>query len=1408
MSTEPHSPPSQPQLSSLGRALLGGDTGNPGTKPSPGPWQPPTAEELQALLPQYHVHRLLGRGGMGAVYQGTQRSLNRPVAIKILSAELDDSDMGFAERFKNEAHAMARLNHPGIVNVYDSGEASSGLLYIVMEFVEGTDVQQMINANGRLQTDHAMAIAAHVCDALAYAHERGIIHRDIKPSNIMVGYDGSVKVADFGLAKIATGASTAGLTLSGMAMGTMHYMAPEALIQGITVDHRADVYAVGVMLYQMLTGKLPQGLFEMPSLQVPGLDPRYDGIISQAMREDREKRYQKISEMRHALDAILTRPVVKADADAATPPAASLLPTQARPQRPGGQRPRPPQQKPQPTVIVQKKGSPLLWVALLAISAVAAWLFLDRAKPAGPKVVEVVELTPVEPKVKTSTPVEPEVKSSDWIPLFNGKDLAGWEALPSNLPVSVVNGMMLIRGADDAKHAGHIFYVGNGSLKSSIPQMRNFEAITTVKTTKKGNSGLRIHANPAPAVSAYNINSTGIEIDLWNEGMEDNGSVPKHRTGSALGILQVATSPFKDDEWFTMRTRVEGNRLQVWLQQEGGESWSQIVDWTQPADWAPPANRRYIRLDAGTLAFWNWLPAQGEVWVKEVKVRSLDAFQIPVVAIAPSVPAPDTEGWLSLFNGKDLTGWELQPAEFPADVQNGAIRIRGSTTIPASGNMYYRGPGNAMPQWTDLEVICTVMTGNKGNSGVFLHSTPGVLNRNRADGVEVQMWNDFSQNGSTGKSGSLQRVAPAATARFGDGDWFMVKARVEGKRVQTWLKKPEETEWWPAADWTQPADWVSPRTDGYIRLGSGTISLQNNPPLDGFALFKDIKVRLLNRPAASSTPTTTTTSSLPAKPTDTFNGHRYQFVPGSTSWAEAKAKAESMGGHLATITSKEENELLLATFKSHLSAEATPLKVSMIWLGGIEEQPGSGWKWVTGEPFQFTAWMPGEPNGEKGGRGQIGHPFMLNFYSGGTLSGWNDNSADAVLASKMLGFIVEWDPVATTAPSPSPTALVASPTLWIDAKGRTLSAKFVRLESGNVLLDITGRVTPVALASLSPESQKIARDLQAAMSPSPARSIPGGAVAATDSGWVPLFPNDSLAGWTGDVAGYRVVDGILASTEKGGDLISPKEYGSFHLKFDLRISAETNSGIGIWADIFSPAGWRAGSGFEVQIQDDTASKFSAQSLHQRHGGIYYFRAPDKLVMGPVGSWNTHEIKVEGTQVTVTINDSVVVNTDIAQLRSPVSGGQPLDVRRKSGHLVFMGRAGTAEFRNVMIKELPSAVGTLPAQDGSGGAAISVTHADVAGRLFKFSRYSFSTMQPLANFILSPNGQVNVGGRASGGPGKNESKWEVRDGKLVFKSTTGKDSVVYDGFRRANGKLWFQGRFLLMNPAPNHVLEEL
>ncbi|MGV3661168.1 MAG: bifunctional serine/threonine-protein kinase/formylglycine-generating enzyme family protein [Prosthecobacter sp.] len=353
-----------------------------------GGWHPPAPEVLQAMLPGFVILEFLARGGMGAVYRGEQASLGRPVAIKILPPQLRDADPNYAQRFKQEARAMARLNHPGIVSVYDFGEMPDGTLYFIMEFINGTDVGHMVARQGRLPSAHAMAITAHVCDALQYAHEHGVVHRDIKPANIMVGYDGRVKVADFGLAKSDRQQDTS-LTVSGHVMGTPHFVAPEALTLGVDVDHRADIYAAGVMLYQMLTGRLPQGVFEMPSLQVSGLDPRYDAIISSAMREDRNQRYQNIRQMRRALDAIVTQPVARTDSPAqpGTAGSAAVMPPRAAPSKPaaGQHYYRPPQSATLP-VRARRKSRSLPWLILATIIVLGGivWLEIAARQPATP----------------------------------------------------------------------------------------------------------------------------------------------------------------------------------------------------------------------------------------------------------------------------------------------------------------------------------------------------------------------------------------------------------------------------------------------------------------------------------------------------------------------------------------------------------------------------------------------------------------------------------------------------------------------------------------------------------------------------------------------------------------------------------------------------------------------------------------------------------------------------------------------------------------------------------------------------------------------------------------------------------------------------------------------------------------
>ena len=272
-----------------------------GTGPSKSNFVPPVPEVLAPHFPQLEVLELLGKGGMGAVYKARQAALNRFVALKILPPD-SASDPAFAERFAREAQAMARLSHSNIVTIHEFGQ-SGGFFYFVMEFVDGVNLRQMIRAH-RLSPREAMAIVPQICEALQYAHDQEIVHRDIKPENVLVDKRGRVKIADFGLARLlGKDPQSEPLTRSAEVMGTPHYMAPEQLEKPLEVDHRADIYSLGVVFYEMLTGELPLGRFPAPSRKVE-VDVRLDEIVLRALEKEPQLRYQQASAFRSEVETV------------------------------------------------------------------------------------------------------------------------------------------------------------------------------------------------------------------------------------------------------------------------------------------------------------------------------------------------------------------------------------------------------------------------------------------------------------------------------------------------------------------------------------------------------------------------------------------------------------------------------------------------------------------------------------------------------------------------------------------------------------------------------------------------------------------------------------------------------------------------------------------------------------------------------------------------------------------------------------------------------------------------------------------------------------------------------------------------------------------------------------------------
>jgi serine/threonine protein kinase len=294
----------------------------------------PTMSSVEVVadrFPHYEILNLIGQGGMGSVFRARQKSLDRMVAIKTI--EENDRDPTFAERFSREARALARLSHPNIVTIHDFGQ-NGNFFFLVMEHVEGVNLRQAIDAKA-FDPGDALRIIEQVCGALQYAHGRGVVHRDIKPENILLSEDGTVKIADFGLAKLVDeGRRQMTLTATRQIMGTVAYMAPEQIDNSTAVDHRADIYSLGVVFYELLTGHLPLGRFELPSERGAGVDGRIDPIVMKSLSRSPEARYQSASDLGKEVSQIQSSPAVPREARTLEPPLAvppTKLPHDAAP---------------------------------------------------------------------------------------------------------------------------------------------------------------------------------------------------------------------------------------------------------------------------------------------------------------------------------------------------------------------------------------------------------------------------------------------------------------------------------------------------------------------------------------------------------------------------------------------------------------------------------------------------------------------------------------------------------------------------------------------------------------------------------------------------------------------------------------------------------------------------------------------------------------------------------------------------------------------------------------------------------------------------------------------------------------------------------------------------------------------
>ena len=374
-------------------------------------FQAPDPAALAPLFPGYEIETLIATGGMGAVYRAVQKSLERTVAIKILPHEFSD-DAAFCSGFEAEAKAMARLNHPNLIGVYDFGEVN-GMLYIIMEYVPG---KSLFHSSHGIAIDpmEVIRLVTGICDGLAHAHEHGILHRDIKPSNILLDLHAQPKIGDFGLARPVDSKIQEGEEI----FGTPHYTAPEVVNSPHSVDCRADIFSVGVMLHELLTGRLPAD-DPRPASAISHCDPRFDAIIRRATHPSPELRYRSASEISRDLHVI----------EASAGP--RVLKT-ANPKAPARVGPHP--VKPLAHSSKSSGGSGIVLLFVAGIIGVIAWLLMSKQEPAvqpTPPADVSVPTTKPEPKTEPAPAPKPALPENEpETPTSSKDDLVDTDSTP------------------------------------------------------------------------------------------------------------------------------------------------------------------------------------------------------------------------------------------------------------------------------------------------------------------------------------------------------------------------------------------------------------------------------------------------------------------------------------------------------------------------------------------------------------------------------------------------------------------------------------------------------------------------------------------------------------------------------------------------------------------------------------------------------------------------------------------------------------------------------------------------------------------------------------------------------------------------------------------------------------------
>jgi serine/threonine protein kinase len=581
----------------------------------------PTVEELAALLPQYEILQIIGQGGMGVVYLGRQPALDRLVAIKLMPA-LGTGYEDFAAKFVTEARAMAKLTHPHIVSVFDFGHTAEGHLYFVMEYVEGSSIHQLIR-DRKLTEERIKSLTIQLCDALQYAHDHGVAHRDIKPANLLVTHDWQIKVADFGLAKQLRGAST----VDENEYGTPDYSAPERFITGAATDHRADIYAVGVVLYEMLTGTTPAAAHE--AISKPVLHPMYASVVSRCLLPDPSQRFQNARDIKTLLTTTVNMP---------TPSVSSFRP----PVRAATSAPPPPKSKSNPVGTITA-----VFLALLLGGGAIFWLKnpggeAESVPPENPKHEAITVATPsVPPPVPPSNPPPSPTELlrtplAAWqIPdgpagevgqlVGHTGQISSLQILPDQRRVISISSDSTMRLWDvqekkelqqitsDLENVVRTAISPDGSQLAMVSSQGSIQVVALTPGAIESKS-LPL-ADPVPVTGAYfspdghqlilTSMRPGAAMLIWTVGAQDQQ--PQVMEGWEFGVMRFEFMPGSDDEFLTLglKIRRQGEPTGPLIREICIGSLSQKRSIAHLAPDAFPATTMSFSKDGGLLAIGN-----------------------------------------------------------------------------------------------------------------------------------------------------------------------------------------------------------------------------------------------------------------------------------------------------------------------------------------------------------------------------------------------------------------------------------------------------------------------------------------------------------------------------------------------------------------------------------------------------------------------------------------------------------------------------------------------------------------------------------------------------------------------------------------------------------------------------------